>query len=215
MPATQYVVDWVNEQLPDLVKANSQSMVIETTIDPKLQAFAEHALRQRLGEQGTKLNVSQGALVVMDGTGAIKALVGGRSYKKSQFNIITQGKLVYDGLLAGITEQFGRSKLVKLHFEGTESPAGLERFGTITQKEGPVVDLRVERNQVEEIRKYKEGRDGGAVIRSLEAIRAAAKDGSNLMPPLLEGVKRGVTLGEVVETLKAEFGEWREPPIYW
>jgi hypothetical protein len=35
------------------------------------------------------------------------------------------------------------------------------------------------------------------------------------MPPLLEGVRRGVTLGEVCETLKTEFGEWREPPIYW
>jgi methylmalonyl-CoA mutase N-terminal domain/subunit len=73
----------------------------------------------------------------------------------------------------------------------------------------------VERDQVEELRKYKENRDGGAVRRSLDAIRTAAKDGSNLMPPLLEGVKRGVTLGEVVETLKTEFGEWREPPIYW
>src|SRR5437870_4034013 len=30
--------------------------------------------------------------------------------------VITQGKLVYDGALAGITEQFGRHKLVKLHF---------------------------------------------------------------------------------------------------
>jgi methylmalonyl-CoA mutase N-terminal domain/subunit len=70
-------------------------------------------------------------------------------------------------------------------------------------------------DQVEELRRFKQGRDNGSVSRSLEAIRAAAKDGSNLMPPLLEGVKRGVTLGEVVETLKAEFGEWREPPIYW
>jgi penicillin-binding protein 1A len=92
VPATQYVVDWVNEQLPDLVKDNSQSLVVETTIDPKLQAFAEHALRQRLGEQGGKLNVGQGALVVMDPSGAVKALVGGRSYKKSQFNRVTKAK---------------------------------------------------------------------------------------------------------------------------
>jgi hypothetical protein len=35
------------------------------------------------------------------------------------------------------------------------------------------------------------------------------------MPPLLDGVRKGVTLGEVVDTLKIEFGEWREPPIYW
>ena len=38
--------------------------------------------------------------------------------------VITHGKLVYDGPLAGITEQFGSTKLVKLQFEGTDSPAG-------------------------------------------------------------------------------------------
>jgi len=77
------------------------------------------------------------------------------------------------------------------------------------------IDPRVERDQIAEVRKFKEARDNGSVRRALEAIRTAARDGSNLMPPLLDGVKRGVTLGEVVDTLKAEFGEWREPPIYW
>jgi methylmalonyl-CoA mutase N-terminal domain/subunit len=77
------------------------------------------------------------------------------------------------------------------------------------------IDPRVERDQIDELKRYKESRDNGAVRGSLEAIRTAAKDGTNLMPPLLEGVRRGVTLGEVCETLKTEFGEWREPPIYW
>jgi methylmalonyl-CoA mutase N-terminal domain/subunit len=77
------------------------------------------------------------------------------------------------------------------------------------------IDPRVERDQIDELKRYKESRDNGAVRGSLEAIRTAAKDGTNLMPPLLEGVRRGVTLGEVCETLKSEFGEWREPPIYW
>jgi methylmalonyl-CoA mutase N-terminal domain/subunit len=35
------------------------------------------------------------------------------------------------------------------------------------------------------------------------------------MPRILDAVKVGVTLGEVVDVLKKEFGEWREPPIYW
>src|ERR1700678_1482308 len=42
--------------------------------------------------------------------------------------VITHGKLVYDGQLAGITERFGSTKLVKLQFEGDSVPTGLEAF---------------------------------------------------------------------------------------
>ena len=77
------------------------------------------------------------------------------------------------------------------------------------------VDPRVEGEQVDELRRFKERRDGTAVKASLEALQAAARDGSNLMPILLQSVQREVTLGEIVTALKQEFGEWREPPIYW
>ena len=92
VPSTRYIVDWVNEQLPQLVKNYSESIIIETTIDASLQNFAEKALRNRLNVDGAKLNVSQGALVVMDTTGAIRTLVGGKSYKRSQFNRVTKAK---------------------------------------------------------------------------------------------------------------------------
>ena len=65
--------------------------------------------------------------------------------------VITHGKLVYDGALAGITDQFGRMKLVKLQFEGSECPAGLEAFGEVVAREGPTVDLRVDRSRVPEV----------------------------------------------------------------
>jgi penicillin-binding protein 1A len=92
VPATQYVVDWAAEILPSLVKDYDQSIVIETTIDPQLQSHAEKALRKRLAEQGRKLNVTQGAIVVLDTRGAVKAMVGGRSYARSQFNRATKAK---------------------------------------------------------------------------------------------------------------------------
>ncbi|MCB1379423.1 MAG: PBP1A family penicillin-binding protein [Alphaproteobacteria bacterium] len=92
IPATQYITDWVSEQLPDLVANYDQSIVIETTIDSGLQAIAERSLRRHLNEDGSKLKVSQGALVVLDGMGAVKALVGGKSYKRSQFNRVTKAK---------------------------------------------------------------------------------------------------------------------------
>ena len=64
--------------------------------------------------------------------------------------VITHGKLVYDGPLAGITEKFGQTKLVKLQFEGNECPPGLEAFGEIVSRQGPTIDIRVERGMVPE-----------------------------------------------------------------
>ena len=64
--------------------------------------------------------------------------------------VITGGRLVHDGPLSELTEKFGRSKLVKLQFvDGV--PEGLERFGEITRREGPSVDLKVDRTRVGEI----------------------------------------------------------------
>src|SRR5205085_11674033 len=53
--------------------------------------------------------------------------------------VITHGTLVYDGPLKGLTDKFGRWKLVKLQF-ADDVPAGLERFGEVTRSEGPSVD---------------------------------------------------------------------------
>src|SRR5260370_30003296 len=65
--------------------------------------------------------------------------------------VITHGRLVYDGLLAGITEQFGQSKLVKLQFADESIPPDLARFGEVTCRQGPVVDLKVDRTRVAEV----------------------------------------------------------------
>jgi ABC-2 type transport system ATP-binding protein len=65
--------------------------------------------------------------------------------------VITHGKLVYDGLLTGIAERFGNEKRVKLQFEGTDSPADLAVFGEVTGRQGPIVDLKVDRHRVAEV----------------------------------------------------------------
>src|SRR5205807_5513138 len=68
----------------------------------------------------------------------------------SRVLVISHGKLIYDGPLAKITEMFGQSKLVKLHFDGDGVPADLERFGEVTKQEGPEAVLSVERARVPE-----------------------------------------------------------------
>ncbi|CAM5772541.1 penicillin-binding protein [Labrys miyagiensis] len=81
-----YPADWIVSQLDDLTGPLDSDVVVETTIDSKLQTTAEQSLRQALDKSGAKLRVSQGALVAMDPDGAVRAMVGGRSYADSQFN---------------------------------------------------------------------------------------------------------------------------------
>ena len=81
-----YVADWIGEVLDDLVGQIDQSVVVETSIDPKLQAVAEAAVIDELAAKSVKFNVSQGALVAMSPDGAVRAMVGGRNYTESQYN---------------------------------------------------------------------------------------------------------------------------------
>ena len=81
-----YVADWIGEVLDDLVGQIDQSIVVETTIDPKLQSVAEAAIIDELAAKSVKFNVTQGALVAMTPDGAVRALVGGRNYADSQYN---------------------------------------------------------------------------------------------------------------------------------
>tara|TARA_R110002050_G_scaffold82286_5_gene176266 strand:+ start:45036 stop:47219 length:2184 start_codon:yes stop_codon:yes gene_type:complete len=84
-----YVADLVMERLPDLVGKITEDLVVDTTIDFHLQREAEKTLRAALEENGARLKVGQGALVSVDGTGAVRALIGGREYATSQFDRAT------------------------------------------------------------------------------------------------------------------------------
>jgi penicillin-binding protein 1A len=81
-----YVADWIGEVLDDLIGQIDESVVVETSIDPKLQAVAEAAVIDELAAKSVKFNVSQGALVAMTPDGAVRAMVGGRNYAESQYN---------------------------------------------------------------------------------------------------------------------------------
>ncbi|HKQ96192.1 MAG TPA: transglycosylase domain-containing protein, partial [Aestuariivirgaceae bacterium] len=92
VPSTQYIVDWIADQIPQLVGTIDQSIIVETTLDQALQATAEKSVRQRVNNEGRKLKVGQGAVVVMDMRGAVVAMVGGKSYIRSQFNRAVSAK---------------------------------------------------------------------------------------------------------------------------
>ncbi len=91
-PGAGYFVDYVISQLPALVPAPKERLIVETTLDLDLQREAENALVRGLQREGRKLKVSEGALVSMTPDGALRALVGGTSYDDSQFNRAVDAK---------------------------------------------------------------------------------------------------------------------------
>jgi penicillin-binding protein 1A len=87
-----YVADKVMEELPELVGEVQGDIIVETTVDLTLQQLAERSIRRLIEEQGAKLDVSQGALVSIDGSGAVRAMVGGSDYASSQFDRVSEAR---------------------------------------------------------------------------------------------------------------------------
>ena len=94
-----YFVDYVRAELernPDLDLGDQHGVRVYTTLDPVLQRLAESAVvkgmdrletaRPRLRRRGPEERL-QAAMVVLDPvTGQVRALVGGRDYRSSQYN---------------------------------------------------------------------------------------------------------------------------------
>ncbi len=91
--APDYFLDWAFDEVQRLAnegKLKKHSVVVRTTIDTGLQQAAEEAMESSLREFGESYNVKQGALVMIENGGAVRAMVGGRDYGESQFNRATK-----------------------------------------------------------------------------------------------------------------------------
>ncbi len=87
--ALDYAVDRVHDLLPN----PPPDLVIKLSLDLKLQAAAQKAVDNGIATMGKDRRASQGAaLLIENDTGAIRAMVGGRDYQKSQFNRATQAR---------------------------------------------------------------------------------------------------------------------------
>ena len=87
-----YAVDWTLDQLPDFVGRPRADLDVMTTLDRPMQLAAERAINRVLEAQGDARQAGQAAMVVMTPDGAIRAMVGGRAYGKSQFNRAVQAR---------------------------------------------------------------------------------------------------------------------------
>ena len=86
-----YFLDWAFDEAKRLAGPRaSHTLIVGTTLDPGLQKAADESMQSTLLQFGENAHVGQGALVMIENGGAVRAMVGGRDYGESQFNRATK-----------------------------------------------------------------------------------------------------------------------------
>lgn len=87
-----YFADYVLSEMPDLIENSQGDLNIYTTLDLEAQEVLESAVSSNLAAANAKYGVHQAAALLMESNGAIKAMVGGKSYSESQYNRAVSAK---------------------------------------------------------------------------------------------------------------------------
>ena len=87
-----YFFDYAAAKAKTLAPNAAGDIIVTTTIDQKLQRDAEAAVKAALDVDARLKGADQAALVAYDSDGALRAMVGGRDYKESQFNRAANAK---------------------------------------------------------------------------------------------------------------------------
>ncbi|MGH3758186.1 protein meaA [Actinophytocola sp.] len=128
------------------------------------------------------------------------------------------------GAVAAVESGYMKTRLVTSLAErrrrietGEEVVVGVNRFDTT--EPGPLagegvvetIEPHVEREAVQAIRRWREGRSQSEVDKALELLTSVARTDANLMEATLECARAGVTTGEWAGALREVFGEYRAP----
>ena len=92
---------------------------------------------------------------------------------------------------------------------------GVNRFAVDEEKPIPIerVDESLERKQVQRLQALRLRRDRTPWGSALQQIETAARSGANLMPHILAAVEANATVGEISDTMRKVFGEYREAVV--
>jgi methylmalonyl-CoA mutase N-terminal domain/subunit len=128
------------------------------------------------------------------------------------------------GMVEAVKQGFPQREIADAAFElqqeidaGRRTVVGVNRYteGGDGEIEILRIDPTLEGKQVERVRAAREARDAAAAQRALEDVTAAAtSEHRNLMPPLIEAARAGLSEGEIVQALQRVWGDYREQPAF-
>jgi methylmalonyl-CoA mutase N-terminal domain/subunit len=127
------------------------------------------------------------------------------------------------GMVEAVKRGFPQREIADASFElqqeidaGRRVVVGVNAFteGDDHQTEILRIDPALEGKQSDRLRAVKANRELATVEHSLSDLKAAASDGRNLMPLLLDAARAEVSEGEIVEALQEVWGDYREHPSF-
>jgi methylmalonyl-CoA mutase, N-terminal domain len=134
------------------------------------------------------------------------------------------GGSILDGMLAGIEDGYFQKEIAdaafryqKLLEQGKKVMVGVNRFTRSVQRSPEILLIgpEIEERQKKAVAEVRANRDASAAEDAIQALREMAhEEGQNSVPVLVGAAKAYVTLGEMVQTLKEEWGVYREPPMF-
>jgi methylmalonyl-CoA mutase N-terminal domain/subunit len=152
--------------------------------------------------------------------------LGGSEYIEGLTDTIERGAMDYirridemGGTLRAIETGFIQGEIQNAAFEfqkeiesGDRVIVGVNRFGMDERDKAPVfrIDPGVEAAQLESLRQMKAGRDGEVLAARLAELDSAARGSANLMPRIMAAAEAYATVGEISDTLRKVFGEYRD-----
>jgi methylmalonyl-CoA mutase N-terminal domain/subunit len=128
------------------------------------------------------------------------------------------------GVVPAIEENFFQREIAEAAYRyqsevesGKRVIVGVNRY--VLDDEEPIAILKIdpglEQKQIDSLAAVKAGRDSAQVESRLAALKeAAAKEGVNLMPAIIDAARDYVTLGEMCDALREVWGVWRETPVF-
>ena len=162
---------------------------VVNTVDPVAGAWAIERLTDEIEQQAValleKIERLGGTLAAIE-TGAIQREIQDSAYRTQQ--AIDRGDQVVVGINRFVDE----------------TPSSIE----VLQ-----IDPEVERRQTDRVRAVRATRDQASCATALEAVAAAARDGSNLVPPIITAVEAKATVGEVSDAMRRVFGEYQDTSV--
>jgi methylmalonyl-CoA mutase N-terminal domain/subunit len=156
------------------------------TVDPTGGSYVIEALTDRIEQQAREI------LATIDRLGGTLAAIDAGFVQRAIQDAAYQAQKAIDS--------------------GASVVVGVNRFATTESVsiETLQIDADVEREQVERLRQLRASRSVSEWRAALDSVARAAASGDNLMPHLVTAVEAKATVGEISDTLRHQFGEYRE-----
>jgi methylmalonyl-CoA mutase, N-terminal domain len=193
------------------------------SFDEALALPTEHAVRLALRTQQ----------VIAHETGAVNTIdpLGGSYYVEHLTSELERQAYEYfdridklGGVIPAIEENFFQREIAEASYryqseveQNQRIVVGVNRYQLDDEPEPDLlrIDPTLEQTQIERVQAVRARRDSRAVEQALARLKEdAAREGRNLMEPIMDASRSYVTMGEMCEALRDVWGIWRETPVF-